>query len=415
MAEQFHAETLSNGLTVLAQPMSDVSSAAMTLAVPAGASLDPESSAGLAAVGAEWRMRGAGDRDSKALLDALDALGAHHHHSPRSRHVVFSAVQLGRNLYDVLRIYADIILRPRLEDATFPPARSLVLQDRRAFADEPAREANMLLRERFYPWPLGRCPLGEEKTLQKLTAADVRSRINESFPSHGSILAVAGNVDPHELQRVVQDIFGQWDSPALTPAPPQPSPGGVTHIRRDTAQTHLALGQTSVPLAHEQYYPARLAETILSGGMSGRLFTEVREKRGLAYHVSTQYHSLLTHAGLFTYAGTRPELAQETFDVTVGELRKLSDGVSDEEIDRARTQMKSSLVMQGESTSARANALVSDWYYLGRLRTLDDVAAAVEAVSVDDVLRYAREYPPRELTILVIGPEPVETHRPEDV
>jgi predicted Zn-dependent peptidase len=77
--------------------------------------------------------------------------------------------------------------------------------------------------------------------------------------------------------------------------------------------------------------------------------------------------------------------------------------------------MKSSLVMQGESTSARANALVSDWYYLGRLRTLDDVAAAVEAVSVDDVLRYAREYPPRELTILVIGPEPVETHRPEDV
>jgi predicted Zn-dependent peptidase len=360
-------------------------------------------------------MRGAGSRDSEALLDALDALGVHHHHSARSRHVVFSAVQLGRNLCDVLEIYADIILRPRFEDETFEPARSLILQDRRSYADQPAREANMLLREKFYPWPLGRCSLGQEKTLQKLTASDVRDHLAGGFPSHGAILAVAGNVDPDQLERTVGDLFGEWDSPALTPAPPEPPPGGATHIRRDTAQTHLAIAQASVPLAHQQYYPARLAETVLSGGMSGRLFTEVREKRGLAYHVSTQYHSLLEHAGLFTYAGTRPELAQETFDVTIGELRKLADGVTEEEITRARTQMKSSLVMQGESTSARANALVSDWYYLGKLRSLDDVAAAVDAVSGDDVVQYAREYPPGELTILVIGPEPVETPRPEDV
>lgn len=415
MAEQFHVKTLPSGLTILSQPMPHVSSAAMTLAIPAGSSHDPDASAGLASVGAEWRMRGAGDRDSKALLDALDALGVHHHHSARSQHVVFSAVQLGRNLRDVLEIYADIILRPRLEDSTFPPARDLVLQDRRSYADEPAREVNMLLRERFYPWPMGRCALGEEKTLQTLSPDAVRERLTANFPSHRAILAVAGSVDPDELDAVVEDLFGAWDSPALTPRTAETSGGGVTHIRRDTAQTHLAMAQPSVPLAHEQYYPARLAETVLSGGMSGRLFTEVREKRGLAYHVSTQYHSLLSCAGLFTYAGTRPELAQETFDVTIGELRKLADGVTDEEITRARTQMKSSLVMQGESTSARSGALVSDWYYLGKLRTLDDVADGVDAVTADDVVRYAREYPPGEMTILVLGPEPVETSRPEDV
>jgi predicted Zn-dependent peptidase len=143
--------------------------------------------------------------------------------------------------------------------------------------------------------------------------------------------------------------------------------------------------------------------------MSSRLFTEVREKRGLVYHVSTRYHSLKDHAAFFTYAGTTPEKAQETFDVTIGELRRLAEGIAPQEMEIARTQLKSALIMHGESTTSRANALVSDWYHLERLRTLKELSEAIDKVTVDDVLEYLSEYPAADFTLLVIGPEPVET------
>lgn len=112
---------------------------------------------------------------------------------------------------------------------------------------------------------------------------------------------------------------------------------------------------------------------------------------------------------MITYAGTTPPKAQETFDVTVRELRRLSEGMDSDELARAKTQLKSALVMQGESTQARAEALASDHYHLGRIRSLEETADAVDAVTEDDVLAYLAEYPASDFTILVIGPEPVDT------
>jgi len=143
--------------------------------------------------------------------------------------------------------------------------------------------------------------------------------------------------------------------------------------------------------------------------MSSRLFTEVREKRGLVYHVSARYHSMKEHAGVFTYAGTVPDKAQETFDTTVGELRRLGEGVQEEEMLRARTQLKSALIMQGESTAARANALAADWYHLKRLRSLEELSDAIDGVTAPEVLAYLRDFPAEHFTVLVIGPQPVDT------
>ena len=148
---------------------------------------------------------------------------------------------------------------------------------------------------------------------------------------------------------------------------------------------------------------------VLSGGAAARLHTELREKRGLVYHVSASYHSLKDHAGVFAYAGTRPELAQQTFDMTIGEIRRLADGIDDDEMDRAKTQLKSALIMQGESTVARANALASDHYHLGRLRSLAELSDAIDATTADDVLQHVRTHPAGNFTVLVIGPKPVDT------
>lgn len=407
MSEQFFVKQMPNGLTLLGQPMAQVSSAALTFLVPGGSSHDDDATAGAAAVAAEWVLRGAGERDTRQLNDALDALGCQHHEGVQSEHMQFSAAQLGRNLLDVLTILVDVIRRPTLTDDAFEPCLALTVQDLASLEDEPAQKCNILLRERFYPLPLGRCIYGTNESLAAMTPAAVRPQIKAHFGPRRAILAVAGAFQWDELCAHVDKLLGDWtqtDDHAIHLKHP---PRGVTHIQKDSAQVHLALAHATVPAGDHMYYPARMAETILSGGMSGRLFTEVREKRGLVYHVSTRYHSLKAYAGMFTYAGTTTAKAQETLEVTVGELRRLSKGIEKTEIDRARTQLKSALVMQGESTSARANALAGDWYHLGRLRSLEEISAAIDAITIDQVLEYLHTHPAHDFTILSIGPEPL--------
>jgi len=405
VAEKFYTKQMPNGLMLVGQHMEQVSSAAMALTLPAGSAHDGEGRQGAASVAGEWCMRGAGERDTRQLNEALDFLGCQHSEYARGEQTVMTAAQLGRNLGEVLAIYADVVRRPRLEGATFNPCRELTLQDLTSLEDEPAKKAVTLLREQFYPYPLGSCVYGRADTLRALTPDVVRQFMSQRYSPAGAILAVAGNIDWDRFCGLAEEHFGGWLArvpPALEPAP---APGGVTHIKKESAQTHIALAHASVTIDSPHYYAARLGVTVLSGGMSSRLFTEVREKRGLVYHVSTRYHSLKDYAGLFTYAGTTPDKAQETFDVTVRELRRLAEGIEPEEMDRARTQLKSALIMQGESTESRAAALASDWYHLGRLRSLQELSDAIDTVTIDDVMEYLAQCPASGFTVLVIGPE----------
>ena len=409
MSERFFIRELPNGMTLLGQQMAHVSSAAVTLVVPCGAACDPPGLAGASAVACEWCVRGAGERSTRQLNDALDALGCQHQEMVRSEHMLFGAAQLGRNLPAVLELLADVLLRPRLDDETFGPGRALVEQDLATLADEPARQCSLMLRERFYPSPLGRCVYGTPEGLAAATAETIRGHIDGHYRPQGAILAAAGNIDWPALSDLGERLFAGWPAGRSVEPELRPPAGGTTHVAKDSAQVHIGLAHRAAPIHHELYYASRMAEMVLSGGAAARLHTEVREKRGLVYHVASHYHSLKGHAGMFTYAGTRPDLAQETFEATVTEIRRLADGVCDDEVTRARTQLKSALIMQGESTSARANALASDWYHLARLRSLEELSAAIESVTADEVLAYLHAFPASEFTVLAIGPEPVDT------
>jgi predicted Zn-dependent peptidase len=160
----------------------------------------------------------------------------------------------------------------------------------------------------------------------------------------------------------------------------------------------------------EDYYNARVAVSVLSGGMSARLFTEVREKRGLCYAVGAQYHGLKEAAGIACYAGTTPDKAQETLDVITAEFNRLGDGISEEEIKRAKVGLKSSLVLQSESSSNRAAGTGGDYYMLGRVRSLDEIKSKIERTTVDSVLEFLRRNQFKDFTVVTIGPR--EIHPP---
>lgn len=409
MSEQFFIQEFPNGLTLLGEKMDLVSSAAFCLALPAGSAADFDGGEGGASIVSEWLFRGAGDRDTRSLNDALDNLGCQHDESVRSEHLVLTAAQLGRNLGAVLEIYADILRRPRLEDKSFDACRALAIQDLASLEDEPARKARLLVREKFYPQPLGRSAMGTEQSLAAMTADGLRDWVSQTFHPQGMILAVAGCFEWDALCRQVDRLLGDWPGRARAAQSPRGQARSVSHLPKESAQSHICLAHATVPVNHPQHYAARMGETVLSGGMSSRLFTEVREKRGLVYHVSSHYHSLKGCAGMFTYAGTPPERTQQTFDVTVGELRRLSAGIEPHEMARARVQLRSGLVMQAESTSSRASGLASDWYHLGRLRSLGEISDAIGKVTAEDVLEHLAQWPARDFTLVVLGPQPVDT------
>ena len=408
MTHDIHVKTLDNGLVLIGQPMDHVSSVSLTIASPVGYHVDPAGLEGAASVASEWWLRGAGERDTRQLHDALDSLGCLHSESAGGAFLSFRAAQLSRRLEDVLALYHDIILQPRLADEDFIGCRELALQDLEALEDQPAQKASILLTEQFYPSPFGRYRLGTASSLEALTAETVRGHVQGHLTADGAIISIAGQFEWDAFCDLVDRTFGDWpDRPAATMTVGE-APGGFIHVPKDSAQTHIGLAQPSVTRDDPRYYAARVAVSVLSGGMSSRLMAEVREKRGLVYHVSTSYNDVKTQAAWTTYAGTVPEKARETLDVTVGEIRRLADGVEPDELDRAKTQLKSALFMASDSTASRVASAVNDWHGLGRVRTIDEVAESIENVTADDIAAYLNDFPATKFVGVVIGPEPLD-------
>jgi predicted Zn-dependent peptidase len=407
MAENFDKHILNNGMVLLGEPMEAVESVAFGFMVPAGAACLPEGCCGAANVIADWIFRGAGDKNSRQLGDAIDGLGLARSRSVGSSHIAVGAALEAGNLERALDLYADIILKSCLKDDQFELARKLAIDDVLSLDDDPRRKVVLKLREQFYPSPLGRSTAGNIEELKALTAQISRRIIEDTFDLSQTIFSVAGKYD---FDAVCQQIEGLFESESnlngesLTLGSRQ---GKYTHIDNDGAQVHIGLMTETVMPTNEDYYNARVAISVLSGGMSARLFTEVREKRGLCYAIGARYHGLKEAAGIMCYAGTTPDKAQQTHDCIIGEFNRLSEGISTEEIDRAKVGLKSSLILQSESSSSRAGAIGSDHYILGRVRSLDEIKDGIETTSVDSVLTFLRNNPFGDFTIVTIGPKQV--------
>ena len=400
-----HEHTFSNGLVLLAEPMPSVQSASFTLLLPAGAAYEPSDRGGAASMLSEWITRGAGDRDSFALLSALDNLGINHGESAQTLHTSVAAATLGRNLIPALEIFADVVLRPRLEDDEVEPIRALALQNLRSLEDDPGTKVIYELRKRHFPDPWGRAAPGSTGGVTAATPDDLRNFFARAYRPNGAILGVAGAIDWPVLRDAVGRLFGDWKARpeiAVNPHDVGPSRG---HLARETQQIQIALAYPSATVDSPDYYLARAATGVLGGYSSARLFTEVREKRGLCYSVYASYESQRDRAAVLCYAGTSVERAQETLDVTIAEIERLTrDGVEPEELETMKAGLKSSLIMQQESSMSRSGSLASDWFYLGRVRSLDEISGALDALTPEGVSEYASGQNLDEMTILTLGP-----------
>jgi predicted Zn-dependent peptidase len=404
LAERYFQHTFANGLTLLCEKMPVVQSAAMALHLDAGAAGDPEGKSGCASVLADLVLRGAGDRDTRALSDHLDRLGLHRSSGVGVYHARFGCEAVAGRVMESLPAYADIVRRPQMPKSGFDAARDLALQGLDGLKDDPRQTLLVKLRQLFLPPPFGRNPMGETKELKKLTLKDVKSNWQRRYQADGAILAVAGNVEFAPLKEEVEKYFGDMPKKPRKKIITERPAYGHYHERQKSEQTHIGVAYPSILETDPDHYVIRLAIEVLGGGMSGRFFTEIREKRGLCYSVWAGYTSLKNYAGVLAYAGTSNERAQATLDCMLAEIRRLSRGVTPEELSRAKIGLKASLIMDGESTSARAGAIAYDFFIRGRMRTLDEIKSGIDEVTPDRINDFLRRSEPKEFTIVTVGP-----------
>lgn len=405
MANTVFTHTLPNGLVLLAEPMDFVRSAAVYFLIPAGCANESSDSAGLTSALSEMINRGAGDRDSEQLMLALDSLGVDHNVGPGLLNLFLSGSTIAKNLAPALDLFADIVRRPHLPEDDLEAVQSQLLQDLQGLDDSPQEQVMLELQKRYYPSPLNKDRYGTPETIESLTVEKLRSFHGRHFRPNGTIVSVAGKIDWPRLKQQIETLFGDWprgeETPLEVDAAHRPT---STHIAKDKQQTQITFAFPSVSVTHPQYFAARGTVGVLSAGMSSRLFTEVREKRGLCYSVYASHEGMKDRGTIVGYSGTRPERAQETLDVMLAEFRKLRDGVQQDEIDRTKAGLKTSLIMQQESTSARAGAIARDWYYLGRVRSFDEIQRELDSLTPQKVIDYADAFPFREPTVVTLGP-----------
>jgi predicted Zn-dependent peptidase len=383
-------------------------SAAFTFLAPAGCAHDPADRAGLSSFACEMALRGAGSRDSRQFILDLDNLGVERSESVSTAHTSYSGATVAENLPQALAIYADVLRRPHLPADQLEAGRLAMLQELRAVEDEPAQKVMIELRRQHYPEPWGRSAQGEQKALEATTIDDIRPQVERCYRPNGAVLGVAGQLDWPRLKDMVDRLLGDWRPGPAAAIEESPAPGRYRHIAHDSQQTQIGIAYDAIPYRHPNYYQAFGAVGVLSGGMSARLFTEVRERRGLCYSVYASLNTLLDRGAVFCYAGTGADRAQQTLDVTLAELRRLAKGIEEHEIDRLKARIKSALVMQQELSSSRSSSLARDWYHLGRARTLDEVSGLIDGLTSHTINAYLAERPPAKFTVVTLGSRPLE-------
>lgn len=403
-SQEFKTYEISPALNLVVEKIPYVSSAALAVLIASGSAVDEPGQEGTASILVEMLSKGAGPYSSRALSDEFENLGIHRHQSCGVETSMISAALLAENLPRALELVALMLSDPHLPEAELDAVRELALQDLASIEDEPSSKAMDELFRAYYPEPLNRPHTGSVDGVKSVNINNLKNYHRDRFMRGKLIIGIAGGVDPDQARELVSKLFSGWKGtggPLAVESPPRV--GKRIHLKKDSAQVQIALAYPSVSHGHEFYYAARLANGILSGGMAGRLFIEVREKRGLVYRVGSTHNATRNRAAVFAFAGTTPERASDTLKVLTGELEKLQDGVTEEELTRSRTEIKSSLIMSSEQSISRANALVTDMWNLGRIRQLDEIKAGLEAVTIADVAKYAQAFPVVPYTLVTVG------------
>ena len=408
LPENYFYHRLPNGIEMLGQYMPSLSSITFGLQFDAAVINEPEEKTGLAHLFEYMLFQGTKEKDARALNEAFESLGARKGASTGLETAQVWAQIVNTKFDDTLALVNELVLTPTFPKDEMEQMRNIILQEIRRRDDEPMSRIYELVRANFYQGTaLARPLLGTSESVRQLQRYDLRQFWKGRYQPDNLLFVIAGKFDWDHVVRRVEELFGGWQGTAA-PSPDQ-RPAPVQRIaleHQEGQQEHIAL---MVPFANypdPDYYPSLVVSEVLGGNMASRLFVEVREKRGLVYSVSASQAANKHIGALRIYAGTTPEQAHECLQVILNELRKLEqEGITADELERAKIQLKSENVMRGEGSGARMGALARSWWFERKVHPIQEVKESIDAVTQESILELLHNHSLLSpLTIAAIGP-----------
>ncbi|TDH61513.1 insulinase family protein [Dankookia rubra] len=405
MSDAVRLTRLPNGLTVVSEHMPRVETVSFGAYVAAGTRHESAAENGVSHFLEHMAFKGTEKRDALAIAREIENVGGHLNAYTSRENTAYYCKVLKEDVGLAADIIGDILTHSTFIPEELERERGVILQEIGQANDTPDDIIFDHFQTTAYPGqPMGRPTLGTEEVIKGMKREALTSYMRHHYGPERMVVAAAGAVEHEAMLDLVQRHFA--DLPQVAPPPPEASRyvGGEFREEDDLEQVHIVLGFPAAGYKDRLYYPSLLLSTLLGGGMSSRLFQEIREKRGLVYSIYSFAHPF-QDGGLFAvYAGTGEKEAEELVPVTVEELRKVQTDVTQDELDRAKAQFRASLLMSMESTGSRTEQLARQIQVHGRIIPVEETKARIAAVTIADVQEAARAAFRAPPTLAALGP-----------
>lgn len=401
-----HKEVLPNGLTVLSERMEHVRSIAVGIWLNTGSRQERPERNGISHFIEHMVFKGTETRSAEDIARSVDSIGGHLDAFTAKECVSFNTVVLDEHLDVAFDVLSDLVLHPLFKPEDITRERSVVMEEIKSEEDNPDYLLHEIFSQNFWKGhPIGMPILGTKRTVGALAKNIIEEQFHLSYRPNNMVIAAAGNVQHSRLLDLVNKRFHHLKKQQ----PKLPDPAPHTHARitlrnkPSLEQVHVCLGVPSYPLPHERRYACYVLNTLLGGGMSSRLFQNIREKQGLAYSVFSDLTPYRDTGCLIVYAGTSPASAPRVVESVMHEFCNLKENlVGPEELRRAKDHLKGSMMLGLESTGSRMSNLSRQELYFGKFITLDEMIAKIEAVTAEEIATITREFFRSELISLTV-------------
>ncbi len=405
MSDAIRLTTLPNGLTVVSETMPRVETISFGAYVGAGTRNEVAAENGVSHFLEHMAFKGTAKRDAAAIAREIENVGGHLNAYTARESTAYYCKVLKEDLGLAADIIGDILTHSTFIPEEIERERGVVLQEIGQANDTPDDIVFDHFQDTAYPsQPMGRPVLGTEESVGAMSRETLTAYMARHYGPHRMVVAAAGALEHEPLVDLVRTHFA--DLPAVAPPPPEGAryEGGEFREDRDLDQVHIVLGFPSVPYGHALYYPTQLLSTLLGGGMSSRLFQEIREKRGLVYSVYSFATPFRDSGMIQIYAGTGEKEAAELMPVTLQELLRVQKDVTEDELQRAKAQLRASLLMSLESTGSRTEQLARQLQIHGRIIPTEETKAKIAAVTIEQVQQAAALAFRGKPTLATMGP-----------
>lgn len=401
--------TCQNGVRIVSEQIDHVRSVTLGIFVDAGSRYELPEENGITHFIEHMLFKGTATRSARQIAEAFDRIGGELNAFTSKENTCYYAKVLDHHAELAITILADMFFNSTFAKEELEKERQVVLEEILMSEDAPDDDVHEKLWEVMYPnHALGRPILGTAETLKTFTAETIRTYMAKHYGPKSVVISVAGNISA-ELLTTIEELFGQYEGAPLAVEPvlvmPKFNAGEIVKLR-DTEQAHLAISYPAIGVKDPDMYSFIALNNIIGGNMSSRLFQEVREERGLAYSIFS-YQSCYADVGVFTIYGSTsreqlPQL-QHTIDATLLDI--VAGGVTDEELDNAKEQLKGSFVLGLEGTGSRMNRNGTNELVHRKHRSVDEILEAINAISMESVDRLIAKILKAEPAISIIGPK----------